>query len=262
MSKKEINNAVGSKTIDDIERQVSHTEHFKEERKEGLSIYHVAHDLKGLIAKISGLNSLLAVKLAHQPASDLHEFSRMINTVCEQGNNMLNDFIFNDKLNQKKNYSQTCAWISINDLVKHQSQIHYLLAKSKDIEINLSIPSEDNFCFVNPDDIKRVIDNLLSNAIKFTLRKGFIQVKLHALSNSVVIEITDSGIGIPATLQKELFLPYSNAKRLGTENEPTTGLGLAIIKKIVEINKGLIILRSDENSGTTISIEFKRKNKI
>lgn len=248
----ESNNSVGA------EKEATQIKDSITEKKDGLSIYYVAHDLKGLIGRISGLNSLLRVKLVNDTNSEVTEYSNMINSMCEQGNQMISDFIFKDSLNHKKDYQQTRSLVLLNDLIQCQSRIHQLLAHKKEIELIMIIPEENIYCFVNTEDIKRVIDNLLSNAVKFTSREGNIRVELHVFIESVVMEISDSGIGIPMELQKELFFSYTKAKRLGTENEYSTGLGLTIAKKIIEMNDGTISLNSSENIGTTVSVEFKR----
>lgn len=260
MNKKEIISSTSSKTIVDYEKGVQITKNQEADKQDELNLYDVAHDLKGLIAKISGLNSLLNLKLIGNSTSDLMEFSSMINTVCEQGSKMISNFIFNDKLNQTKNYQQTRTLALLNNLIQEQSLIHQILAKKKKIEFTVVLPNEKIYCYINSEDLKRVIDNLLSNALKFTPKKGNIRIELKVFENNVVIEIADSGIGIPIDLQQELFSPYSKTQRPGTENEPSTGLGLSIVKKIIDMNKGVVALNSDENNGTKVSVKLQRFN--
>lgn len=254
----EINKAVNSSTIIASTSENVIAENSQIPNEEPLNIYHVAHDLKGLITKISGLNSLLKLNLNDNSNPEISDISDLFETICLQGDHMINDFIFNNTLNQPKDYQLSYSSVLLNDVIKGQSIIHQLLARKKEIELEITIPDEKIHCFINGEDFKRVIDNLLSNAVKFTPRKGTIQIELNVHEDNAIIEIVDSGIGISIDLQKELFLPHSKVQRLGTENEPSTGLGLTIVKKIIEMNKGAITLSSIEGVGTSISIQFKR----
>lgn len=108
---------------------------------------------------------------------------------------------------------------------------------------------------INEKEFVRVIYNLISNAIKFTPAGGEIQIKTKTVVNDKVsIEISDTGIGISKELLPIIFDKFSKARRKGIEGEKSTGLGMWIVKHIIELHKGEISVRSTENEGTTFTI--------
>jgi signal transduction histidine kinase len=102
----------------------------------------------------------------------------------------------------------------------------------------------------------QVLDNLVSNALKFTPAGGRVQVRLRPVEGTAVIEVQDTGLGIPADEQEQLFERFFRSSR-ATENAiPGTGLGLTITKAIVERHGGRIELESTENVGTVVRVEL------
>ncbi|RYY46958.1 MAG: HAMP domain-containing histidine kinase [Chitinophagaceae bacterium] len=110
--------------------------------------------------------------------------------------------------------------------------------------------------FVNIDEAKftQVIINLLSNAQKFTPAGGSIELRLDQKDGRILLEVKDSGIGIPDSIKPFLFEKFTRARRVGLRGEPTIGLGMSIIKTIVEWHEGSIDIQSREGEGTTVSI--------
>ncbi len=112
--------------------------------------------------------------------------------------------------------------------------------------------------YVPIDEYKfiQVINNLISNAIKFTPDGGVITVRIKPEKETVQISVSDTGVGIPEHLQEGLFEKFTKARRPGLKGEPSVGLGMSIIKTIVEWHGGKIWFESKENKGTTFHIEL------
>lgn len=108
-----------------------------------------------------------------------------------------------------------------------------------------SIP-QINFDLIH---IREVLNNLLSNSLKFTNPGGKIKITAQNLKNYVQISISDTGIGIPAEKQKDVFEKFFRVEKTGAIG---TGLGLYIVKGIVEAHKGKVSLVSEEGKGTTV----------
>jgi two-component system, OmpR family, phosphate regulon sensor histidine kinase PhoR len=104
--------------------------------------------------------------------------------------------------------------------------------------------------------LDRVMLNLLSNAVKFTPPGGRIEVASCADGESAVIRVTDTGIGIPGSDQKELFNRFFRASNATGRSIPGTGLGLAIVRMIVINHGGDIDLQSLEGAGTTVTVRL------
>lgn len=111
--------------------------------------------------------------------------------------------------------------------------------------------------------IKRAIINLLSNAVKFTNDGGLIQSSASkALDGSVVIEITDNGIGIPSNRLAHVLNPFEQCEEAYDLNEEGTGLGLPIVQKLIELHEGVFTLASEVGKGTRAIISIPQKRVI
>ena len=152
----------------------------------------------------------------------------------------------------KKEFTELVSFI--NGIIQSNS----FLAKDKELTINFksNIPKID--IDINQSKFSRVINNLLVNAIKFSNRKADILVSAEAQTDreKVIIKVQDNGIGIPDSMKSIIFDKFTKASRRGTEGEKSLGLGMSIVKRIVELHNGHIWLESKENVGTTIFIEL------
>jgi two-component system, OmpR family, phosphate regulon sensor histidine kinase PhoR len=111
-------------------------------------------------------------------------------------------------------------------------------------------------CGADPHRIAQVTDNLLSNAIKFTPGGGRVEVRLTKRGEEALIEVQDSGMGIPADEQGKLFDRMYRATAAADRHIPGVGLGLTIVKGIVEAHGGKVGLTSEEGAGTTFFVEL------
>lgn len=105
--------------------------------------------------------------------------------------------------------------------------------------------------------LEQLLDNLLSNAVKFTMPGGRVCVRVAAIEHEAVLEVSDTGIGIPAAEVASLFRRFFRASSAMSRQIPGTGLGLAIARAIVEAHRGSIDAESSE-SGTTFTIRLPR----
>ncbi len=115
--------------------------------------------------------------------------------------------------------------------------------------------------FISIDEAKfmQAINNLLSNALKFTSDDGSIEIRITEPDDkNVLITIQDNGIGIPADMQPFLFDKFRKARRVGIHGEPTNGLGMSLIKTIVEWHNGRIWFESTEGKGSTFYVEIPK----
>ncbi len=130
------------------------------------------------------------------------------------------------------------------------------LASSRAVTFETDI-SDDLWVSASADALERILMNLLSNAFKYTPRGGDISISLHAQSEHVLLEISDSGLGIPLSRQKVIFERFNRADDTG-ENVPGAGIGLALVKEIVLALDGAIDLTSAPGEGTTVRITLGR----
>lgn len=138
-----------------------------------------------------------------------------------------------------------------------------LAPKAAEKGIALTLPGSQNPLIIRSDRerLRQVIENLLSNSVKYT-EHG--QVTLSAESDpshaGIKIKVQDTGIGISAAYQKRIFLPYVRLSNRLTSSEPGSGLGLPIVKKIVDALGGSIELTSQPDEGSTFTVTIPSRD--
>jgi signal transduction histidine kinase len=110
--------------------------------------------------------------------------------------------------------------------------------------------------------LRQILYNLLTNAIKFTPENGEVSVSIDKTDNGIQVSVKDTGIGIPAEMQEEIFSPFTQVDASSKRRYGGTGLGLALVKKFVEMHNGKVWLESEEGKGSTFTftIENQKKN--
>jgi two-component system OmpR family sensor kinase len=135
---------------------------------------------------------------------------------------------------------------NLKDLIRERVEYFSIIMESKKIKLNLDL--QDSFMEADPRLMARVIDNLISNAIKYNRVNGEITIILR--QGSLVIK--DSGIGIKKENIDKLFTRYSRFN----DSEGGFGIGLNIVKQIIDLHKIKIKIDSEENKGTEVKIKW------
>jgi two-component system CheB/CheR fusion protein len=130
-------------------------------------------------------------------------------------------------------------------------------AIAKGIALESSVPESECVVLGDPARLQQVIWNLLSNAIKFTPAHGSVRLSVRMSETLVTIEVTDTGIGIPAEFLPRLFERFWQADSTSTRVQGGLGLGLALARHIVEIHGGQIHAMSPgEAMGSTFVVQL------
>jgi len=128
--------------------------------------------------------------------------------------------------------------------------------EEKGIHFNYSSSVEKKIIACDPDKIERIILNLLSNAIKFTDRGGEIQVRIWGNDDRLFISVKDNGIGIPKEKQGLVFERFAQIDKSLVRNHQGSGIGLSLVKSLVELHDGKISLISEKGKGCDFIIEL------
>jgi two-component system phosphate regulon sensor histidine kinase PhoR len=132
-------------------------------------------------------------------------------------------------------------------------------AEQKGLELRVEIPDTLVTLKANDDDMERLLSNLLENAVKYTPPKGKVRLQLSLNNRSVRILVSDTGIGISPESRGRIFEEFyrgKNAKEMGQEG---TGLGLSLVKHIVDRYHGEIVVDSKVHEGSTFTVIFPRE---
>lgn len=197
----------------------------------------LAHDLRNPLSVIKNTVEIMESKpVLHIEEKIIYygRLKRAIDRISHQIEDVL-DFVRPSKMNFEK-----CL---LNDLVN--------LALEKIVRpdgIKIILPANFVYCTCDQAKMEIVLANLMMNSIQAMNGTGQIQIVLRDRPNDVMIQVIDTGCGIPENVLPKIFEPLFTTKQTGT------GLGLASCKKIVEQHQGLISATSKENHGTTFSI--------
>lgn len=126
--------------------------------------------------------------------------------------------------------------------------------ESKNIDIIFDTDCEELEIKCDPDKIERIILNLLSNAIKFTEPGGKIEVSIFTDKNWVDIRVKDTGIGIPSHMKEFIFERFIQNDKSLNRNKEGSGIGLSLVKSLVELHNGKVFLRDSNESGSEFSV--------
>ncbi|MEQ8190670.1 MAG: HAMP domain-containing sensor histidine kinase, partial [Candidatus Eremiobacterota bacterium] len=136
------------------------------------------------------------------------------------------------------------------DFLTYNIKMNRILSDKKNIKINFIY--EDNLpeILFDRDKMTQVMNNLIGNAVKFSNKHTTITIDVKMKDNYIVTDVIDEGQGIPATELSKLFKEFQRVSVKPTGNETSTGLGLAITKKIVEGHNGIIGVESEKGKGS------------
>ena len=129
----------------------------------------------------------------------------------------------------------------------------------KDISIIFDTNTEEKIIACDPEKIERVILNLISNAIKFTNKDGGIFVNLIDKGDTVEIDVKDTGIGIEEKYLNNIFERFEQVDKSLSRNAEGSGIGLSMVKSIVEMHDGKISVESKVGEGSIFKIELPVK---
>jgi len=127
-----------------------------------------------------------------------------------------------------------------------------------DVSINLDVRSEA-LIMADPVDMEIIFNNLLSNAVKYNKRGGKAEITIDSTDTDVIVVFTDSGIGLLHEDMENLFEEFVRIKNEKTKNISGSGLGLSIVKKVIELYKGTIKVESTPDIGSIFTVRLPKK---
>lgn len=221
----------------------------------------LSHDVKGSMAMIQAMNTQIKkhVKQLHNP--DLEEYTRIIAQLCENNLRMIHALL-DSELVESAEVEIIRKRLDMVDTVKQVFNEY----KHSDQQLNRTfhLKTESDSIYVEVDEnlFTQVFNNLIGNALKFTKDGDNITVSLKESEDQVQASVQDDGIGIPQKLQATLFERFTKARRYGLKGERPSGLGLSIVKRIIELHGGKIWVESEENQGTAFHFKIPKMTEL
>lgn len=216
-------------------------------------VSNASHELKTPLASIK----VLAEALLHSEEKDYRvyrEFLGDINNEMDRLNHLTNDLLDIVKLDEGKEKIHLES-TELRSLVEEIIAKEGAAAAKKHLAIGSSI-SGNLFCKVDRDKIGQVITNLLSNAVKYTDSGGRIEIKAWVSEGVLTIIVEDNGIGIPEEDLPFIFERFYRVDKARARATGGSGLGLFIVKQIVELHRGSIDVESSVGKGTRFTVRI------
>jgi len=208
-----------------------------------------AHDLRNPIGTILGFAQLLSQRLHKISSDDMNKFLSVIINSSNFSLNLLNDLLDISKIESGKVYLNYTR-VNYIDFVKNIIEQNQVIARQKDITISFQQETNGFIARIDGQKIEQVLNNLLSNSIKYSEAGTDILIKLSVSDNFFKTEVIDQGQGIPEDEIPKIFNPFQTTNVKSTAGEKSTGLGLAITKKIITEHGGEIHVESEPGKGS------------
>lgn len=225
-------------------------------------VSNISHDLKTPITAIKGYVEGIMDGVADTP----EKMDRYIKTIYNKANDMnrlINELTIYSGIDNNRipyNFQRINVSEYFNDCVEEVG----LDLESKHIELNFyNLVSDDTMIIADPEQLKRVINNIVGNSIKYLDKeKGTIEIRILDEMDSIRVEIEDNGRGIAAKDLSRIFERFYRTDESRNSSKGGSGIGLSIVKKIVEDHGGYIWATSKESEGTCMHFVIRKYREV
>jgi signal transduction histidine kinase len=223
---------------------------------------NVSHEMRTPLNIIHTTNQLIKVYndkgIIGGKESNLDKYIGIMNQNCYRLMKLADNLIDIAKI-ESGFYPLNFKKVNIVSLVEDITMSIETHANNKGIKLIFDTECEEKLIQCDPDAIERIMLNLLSNAIKFSDYGDAIYVNLKMEESKIYIEVEDTGIGIPSDKLESVFARFVQVDKSFTRQNEGSGIGLAIVKALVEMHSGTIDLVSDLNKGSKFRIALPAK---
>ncbi|WP_432661827.1 PAS domain-containing sensor histidine kinase [Wukongibacter baidiensis] len=219
---------------------------------------NISHELRTPLNVLLGSLQLMGLQINSEDTIDDKKLNKYMNVLMQNCNRLLR--LVNNLIDITKIDS---GYLDIDlkngNIIKVVEDITLSVAdyiENKDINLIFDTETEEKIMAFDGDKIERIILNLLSNAIKFTPSGGMIFVNIFDKGETMVISIKDTGIGIPEDKKKVIFERFRQADNMWSRKHEGSGIGLSLVKSLVEMHQGKISVESEYGHGSEFIIEM------
>lgn len=237
----------------ELHRKNAQLKKLNEEKNHFLGM--AAHDLRKPIGLIISYSEFLLDEAKEALSSEHIGFLNTINGSCTFMKRLVDDFLDISAIEAGR-FELDIQKASIMEVLARSLELNDLQAMRKEVELVIDTDDALPRFLMDAPKIEQAITNLVSNAIEHSDPKSRVFISLIENSDTVTFQVRDEGPGIPDDERDKLFKPFEKTRIKKTGGEKSTGLGMVIIRKIVEAHGGSIWLDSRLNEGTTIAFSL------
>jgi len=219
----------------------------------------VVHDIRGPIcAIVTIIEALLA-----DTVGGLNEQQRKavahIGSAANATLALINDFLDVTKIRTGR-ISLQLQLSDVRELLSRSHRENSIFAKRKGVALELSIPDYPLIAEVDPRRMLQIVNNLVTNAIKFTSHKGAVKLVGRTVNGCVEVQVQDSGVGIAPDKIHDLFNELKCEEVQSAADDVGSGLGLVIVKKLVELHRGEVEVHSELGEGSVFTVRVHARS--
>ncbi|MCI9447367.1 MAG: HAMP domain-containing histidine kinase [Lachnospiraceae bacterium] len=232
------------------------------EKENRVLISNISHDLKTPITAIKGYVEGIMDGVADTPQKQ-EKYIRTIYNKANEMDTLINELTLYAKIDTNRipyNFSR----INVADYFEDCVEEVGLDLEAKNIRLNyIDYADKDVLIIADPEQLRRVINNIISNSIKYLDKEqGFINIRIRDVGDFIQIEFEDNGKGIPAKDLPYIFDRFYRADASRNSSTGGSGIGLSIVKKIIEDHGGKIWVNSKEGTGTIMYFVIRKYQEV
>ncbi len=216
----------------------------------------VAHELRSPLTCISGFSELLLDESITKEQSE--EYANIILKESNRLNDLINKFLDISRIEAGRSQVQKMP-VDMKMLVEKVVDFNGQLAERKNIRVALEAPENIDTIYADRDMMEQVVLNLFSNAVKYSPERARVTIRLRPAGDHLIVEVEDTGYGISESALPRIFDKFYRI----TDNEQVadisgSGLGLSLVKQIVELHGGTIEVKSRLGEGSTFIVTLPK----
>jgi two-component system, sensor histidine kinase and response regulator len=233
----------------DLKERTIELERLNDEKNQFLGI--ASHDLKNPLGNILMLSQLM--KTVKDEESQFDDFMAILERSAKKMLNIIDQLLDVNRI-ESGHLRVEQQNIPIDELIEQTVDAFAMAAKAKQIHVQVNLETVGMMIHTDPMLLSQVLDNLVSNAIKYSPKASTVTIALSRHRDSVHIAVRDHGPGFSAQDQERLYHKFARLTAQPTGGEHSTGLGLSIVKRLVEALDGEIRLESDLGKGSLFTV--------
>ena len=209
-----------------------------------------SHDLRNPLGNIITLANFIDDEFKEKMPEKMNKYLSVIISTGSQMLDLLNDLLDVSKIESGTSQLKLSEHHPV-DIISRAINENKLNADRKQIQLHFSASPDLAPLKVDITQIMQVMNNLVSNAIKYSAHNTSVEIIADKQEQQILFSVTDQGQGIPAHEIEQVFIPFRKTSVKSTGGEKSTGLGLTIAKKVIELHNGQIGVKSEVGKGST-----------
>ncbi len=218
-------------------------------------VSNVSHDLRTPLATMHGFIETLLMKNAELSASKRREYLEITRKHTQRLGKLISDLFELSKLDSASIHPSLEAF-SLAELLHDTVHEFGLDAEKRNVTLTVEAPDDPSIVYADIGLVQRVLENLIRNALKFTPDNGTISIRLDKKPGAVAVAIEDTGCGIAEEDLEHVFDRFYRAENVGQEHSDSAGLGLAIVRRILDLHGSRIFVSSQLEKGTRFQFDL------